>query len=288
MPNRFTTLISAAELDKALTDPDLILFDCRFDLADTARGRRDYQASHIPNAVYAHLDEHLSSPITSQTGRHPLPDPAKLIDWLKACGVTNSSQVIAYGDAGGVMAVRIWWLLRWLGHTDVAVLDGGWQAWSKQQGAISNEPPSPTPSSHFDTVIDNNMVVTTETISADLHAPSRQWLLLDARTPERYRGEREPIDPIAGHIPGAVNLPLQQHLDSQGRFLPADQLHALYQPVLGQHAPEFVACYCGSGVTACHNLLAMEIAGIKGGRLYAGSWSEWIRNSANPIALAER
>jgi thiosulfate/3-mercaptopyruvate sulfurtransferase len=172
-------------------------------------------------------------------------------------------------------------LLRWLGHRDVAVLDGGWQAWQQAGLPVDNAIPAPQ-SSAFTAGPNPAMVLTTDDIVAGLG--TQRWLLIDARTPERFRGEAEPIDPVAGHIPGAVNLPLQRNLGSDGRFLPPDELRALYQPLLGGRDPATTACLCGSGVTACHDLLAMEIAGFHGGRLYAGSWSEWIRDPARPIA----
>lgn len=283
METPFTTLIEPGKLLEHLDRPELVLFDCRFDLGDTERGYQDYLKGHIPHAVYAHMDRDLSSAITETSGRHPLPNPVALIEWLKYSGVNNHSQVIAYDNSGGTMAVRIWWLLRWLGHTNVAILDGGWQEWTQRSMPIAQEIPKPH-CGQFIATIDQSQVLETEQILIDLQEPQQQWLLIDARTSERYRGEHEPIDPVAGHIPGAVNLPLQDNLGKDGRFLAPHRLRSLYEPLIGQHPVGKIACYCGSGVTACHNLLALEIAGFRGARLYAGSWSEWIRDSRHPIA----
>lgn len=276
-------LIDSATLARHLDHPDWRVVDCRFDLADVERGEHDYRTQHIPGACYAHLDRNLSGPITPTTGRHPLPDPARFRDWLQRHGIRATTQVVAYDDSGGTMAVRLWWLLHWLGHTQVAVLDGGLPAWQEDGFPLTSEPPPPTARSKFSGLSDPTRVVETSTLLAQLGQPEA-LLLLDARTAERFRGESEPIDPVAGHIPGAVNLPLQDNLGADGRFKPADALRRQYAAVLGDMPPQRVAVMCGSGVTACHNLLAMAIAGRHGGRLYAGSWSEWIRDPARPVA----
>jgi thiosulfate/3-mercaptopyruvate sulfurtransferase len=275
------TLVEPETLYRRLGAPGWAIFDCRFDLAETGRGLGEYHQSHIPGARYAHLDHDLSGPITGTTGRHPLPDPGVLCRWLGDNGVGPDTQVVAYDDSFGTMAVRLWWLLRWLGHRRVAVLDGGWQAWQAARFASSPELPESQGQAPYPGRPRPDMLVTTEQVLADLGRGD--WLLLDARTPERFSGELEPIDPVAGHIPGARSLPLQRNLDSEGRFLPAQRLHALYRKVLDGWPPERTACLCGSGVTACHNLLALEIAGLPGARLYAGSWSEWIRDPARPV-----
>ncbi|MEJ2575183.1 MAG: sulfurtransferase [Gammaproteobacteria bacterium] len=275
------TLVDVGTLATHLDDPNWVVFDCRFDLADTAKGRIAHAAAHVPGARYAHLDDDLSGPVGPDTGRHPLPDPRHLVDWFGRQGVGPGSQVVAYDDTGGNMAVRVWWLLRWLGHRGAAVLDGGWPAWTAAGLPVDAATPTPAPAA-FAGMPDESMVLGSAEILADLN--TGRWLLIDARTAERFRGEAEPIDPVAGRIPGAVNLPLQQNLRADGRFLPADRLHALYAPLLAGRAPETCACMCGSGVTACHDLLAMEIAGLRGARLYAGSWSEWIRDPSRPVA----
>jgi len=284
MPQVYDTLVDAATLSGHLDDPAWVVFDCRFDLADTGKGRRSYGEGHVPGAVYAHLDEDLSGPITPRSGRHPLPDPEGVAAWFGRQGVASGKQVVAYDDSGGNMAVRVWWLLRWLGHRQAAVLDGGWQAWQQAGLPVDSTICAPQPAA-FTASTNPAMVLTTDDILASLG--TTRWLLIDARTAERFRGEVEPIDPVAGHIPGAVNLPLQRNLGSDGRFLSPGELRALYAPLLAGRDPATTACLCGSGVTACHDLLAMEIAGMRGGRLYAGSWSEWIRDPARPVATGQ-
>jgi thiosulfate/3-mercaptopyruvate sulfurtransferase len=279
----YTTLIEPRPLQSECETPGWILFDCRFDLADKARGERDYRAGHIPGARFAHLERDLSGPVTQASGRHPLPEPDALCRWLGAQGVGPTTQVVAYDDSAGSMAVRLWWLLRWLGHRAVALLDGGWQAWSEAGLAETTAIPPAAETRPYPGRPNPSMLVTTDQLLADLD--SDRWLLLDARTGERFRGEQEPIDPVAGHIPGALSLPLQANLGADGRFLDPERLRRIYAETLGDRDPSAVACMCGSGVTACHDLLAMEIAGLGGARLYAGSWSEWIRHPARPIAL---
>jgi len=276
----YETLISTDALAANLGQPGWVVVDCRFDLGDTGRGERDYGAGHVPGACYAHLDHDLSSAIGPSTGRHPLPDVARLGAWLGAQGIDNHSQVVAYDDSGGTMAVRLWWLLRWLGHRSVAVLDGGWQAWVAAGQRVTQELPVPRPSV-FEGTPDARMVVTTE----QLVAGTASGQLVDVRTSERFRGDQEPIDPIAGHIPGAVNVPLQLNLDSEGRFQPPAVLKGLYGPIVGDAHPGQLIFMCGSGVTACHSILALEVAGYAGAALYAGSWSEWIRDPARPVAV---
>jgi len=281
----YRTLIDATTLSHRLNEPGCSVFDCRFDLADPGRGLREYQRCHIPGARYAHVDQDLSGPITPATGRHPLPDGATLCQWLGRNGVGPGTQVVVYDDSFGSMAVRLWWLLRWLGHQAVAVLDGGWQAWEAAELGTSRELPEAAAAPPYPGRPRPDMVLTAEQVLGDLGRGD--WLLLDARTPERFRGEQEPIDPVAGHVPGARNLPLQRNLDNEGRFLSSTQLRQLYERVLGGRPPETAACMCGSGVTACHDLLALEIAGLPGARLFAGSWSEWLRDPARPVATGE-
>lgn len=276
-------LITPEQLADSYTEGNTVIFDCRFNLADTELGQRAYEQGHIPGAIYAHLDRHLSSPITPDTGRHPLPDPKRLLQWLREWGVSRNSQVVVYDDAGGAIALRLWWLLRWLGHQSVTLLDGGWQAWMESGKPQSTEPPTRPVDGDYIVKPDTRLVVSTAEILADVTSDSPRLLLIDARTAERYRGESEPIDPVAGSIPGACNLPLQKNLDSNGRFLPPGQLREIYQPLLGQHAVDDVVAYCGSGVTACHTLFALELAGFGLGRLYADSWSGWIRDDQRPI-----
>jgi thiosulfate/3-mercaptopyruvate sulfurtransferase len=281
---RLDTLVDCAELAARLDDPDWRIFDCRFDLAAPGRGEQAHAETHLPDAFYAHLDRDLSNPITPQSGRHPLPDTDRLCDWLGRHGVSRDTQVIVYDDTGGTMAVRLWWLLRWLGHDRVAILDGGWQAWVQAGLPLQASPPGAVEAVTFEGSPDWRQVVTTDTLDRQLRDGSDVLQLMDARTAERFRGEAEPIDPVAGHIPGAMNLPLQDNLDQDGSFKSKEALRNLYNGALAGRHPDSVVAMCGSGVTACHNLLAMELAGLHGARLYAGSWSEWIRDPLRPVA----
>lgn len=275
-------LIDAPTLIRAIQDPGWRVFDCRFSLADPSRGQQDYLDAHIPGALYAHLDAHLSSPIGPETGRHPLPDPSLLASWLGDCGVSSDTRIVAYDDVGGAFAGRLWWLLRWLGHPHAYVLDGGLPAWLAAGGATSRAVPKYAPHRLTPGVRDP-LWVSTARLSKELAAGRMR--VIDARAAERFRGEVEPIDPVAGHIPGAINLPLAGNLDADGRFLSPARLRERFTNAIADLPPEQIAHSCGSGVNACHNLLAMEIAGLTGSRLYAGSWSEWIRSPDRPVAV---
>ncbi len=282
----YHTLVSASDLASHLTDPDWVIVDCRFSLADTERGRRDYLHAHIPGAVYAHLDEVLSGRmIPGKTGRHPLPEVEKAVRVFSDWGIGNGVQVISYDDVGGALAAaRLWWMLRWLGHYQSAVLDGGWQAWQAQgfpvQGGEVSKPrqrfiPRPRPERIATTVELKDLLGKEPTC------------LVDARTADRFRGENEVIDPVAGHIPNAMNLPYLENLTSEGFFRPPGELRKKYQDLLGDLPPEQAIFYCGSGVTSIHNILAMVHAGLKEPRLYAGSWSEWITDPGRPISIGD-
>lgn len=275
----YTTVIDCTTLAQHLQEPAWLVVDCRFNLADTGYGRRVYAQGHIPGAHYLHLDDDLSSPITPDSGRHPLPDVEKLAATLRALGLRNNTQVVVYDDNGGAMAGRLWWLLHWMGHQAVAVLDGGWQAWQQQQGTLSPDPPKILAEGNFQPQLQSGFTVT----ALDLRQANSPWQLVDARAAERFRGEMEPIDPIAGHIPGALNRPLTDNLQN-GYFKSAGQLRAEWEQVLQGCNLAQIVHMCGSGVTACHNQLAMEVAGLSGTRLYPGSWSEWIRDPQRPIA----
>ncbi|MBW6453801.1 MAG: sulfurtransferase [Methyloprofundus sp.] len=277
----FTTLISPEDLVNNLHQSNWFIFDARFNLADTQAGATAYRHGHIANARYAHLDRDLSSVITSFTGRHPLPDVNTLIHKLGAWGVSNSSQIVIYDDASGAIAGRFWWLLRYLGHENVAVLDGGLACWQKQGRPITTHLPKPTPTSYRPN-INGAMLINAQTLEQQLAKNSIK--LIDARAAERFQGKVEPLDPVAGHIPKALNRPFSLNLDAQGRFLPAAALQQQFRALIGTTSATQVIHMCGSGVTACHNLLAMEIAGLTGSKLYAGSWSEWIRNKNRAIA----
>ncbi len=282
----YRTLIDVETLSRHLDDADWVVLDCRFNLMDTEAGRRAWHEGHIPGARYVHLDEQLSSAITPASGRHPLPDPQQLAQWFAAIGIGSSTQVVVCDDMGGAMAGRCWWLLRTLGHDAVAVLDGGYPQWQQAGLPISTDDKTTTAvavaESDFSGCWDSDAVVTAEQVQAGIEQP--QFVLVDARTPERYRGEQEPIDPVAGHVPGALNRALQLNLDTDGRFKPAAQLREEWMQLMAGHSADQLVHMCGSGVTACHNQLAMEHAGLTGSRIYAGSWSEWIRDPRRPVA----
>jgi thiosulfate/3-mercaptopyruvate sulfurtransferase len=277
----YTTLIETAELAAAVADPRCAIIDCRFDLAQPDWGARVYAVGHIPHALYAHLDRDLSGAPRAGSGRHPLPGLAEWTARLNRWGIDESVQVIAYDQGSGAYAARLWGLLRWVGHTGVAVLNGGYAAWVAARLPISAAAETRAPA-HF-----TPRAAALDTLSAsdvERGLLERRILLVDARGADRFAGENETIDPVAGHIPGARNVPFAGNLDSQGRFLGAAALRRRWQEALGAHRASDIVSMCGSGVTACHNLLALEIAGLAGARLYPGSWSEWIRDPARPIA----
>ena len=279
----FDTLVETEVLAAHLSDPQWVVVDCRSVLTDHVAGPRMYADGHIPGACYLHLEQDLSGPITSQTGRHPLPDPALLAAKLGNAGVGRRTQVVVYDDAGGAIAARLWWLLRWLGHPEVAVLNGGWVQWLKESRPASRDVPRPEPREfHYRGVNQSDYLTTAEVMRmVGGHQPG---LLVDARAAGRYRGEGEIIDPVAGHVPGAINLPFAGNLGEDGRFNNPALLRRRFESALGGTTPERAVFMCGSGVTACHDLLAMELAGMKGAKLYAGSWSEWIRDETRPVA----
>ncbi len=276
----YSTLIGASELAPRLNDPDWIVFDCRFDLVDPAFGRQAYAASHLPGAFFLDLDADLSGNKTGTNGRHPLPDPARLAAQLAACGVGNDTQVVAYDDADGMFAARLWWLLRWLGHHRVAVLDGGLQAWLAAGQALAAALPQARPTSYALALRPDRVDVH----YVRQHLGQADMVLIDARSPDRFRGENEVLDPVGGHIPGALNRFFRDNLDTRGCFKQTTLLREEFSALIGGHSPQQVVHQCGSGVTACVNLLAMEAAGLTGSRLYAGSWSEWCADPARPVA----
>lgn len=278
----YDTLMSTGLLAEHIGDPDWVICDCRFTLAAPEAGRAAYDASHIPGAVYFHLDHDLSGPVTPTSGRHPLPSAEQLARLLGQAGITTGVQIVAYDDANGAIAARLWWLARWLGHHQTAVLDGGWQAWIAEQRDITAGSVRPAPQ-HFMPQRDDTRWAGSEEI-LEIATGQRHGRVVDARAADRFRGENENLDPVAGHIPGAVNLPFAGNVDSEGRFISPAALRSRFEPALGGMSPEQVICMCGSGVTACHDLLAMEVAGLRGARLYPGSWSEWIRDPQRPVA----
>jgi thiosulfate/3-mercaptopyruvate sulfurtransferase len=282
----FTTLIGAAEIRGLVGNPGIAILDCRFDLMNPEGGRQAYLSGHIPDARYADLTTDLSAPISVTSGRHPLPSPSDFAATLARLGVNRAAQVIAYDDSAGAFAARAWWMLRWLGHTAAAVLDGGIKAWIGAGGTLESGPEKSLPAAvdgrDFFSHADATAVISTAELESRLSDPS--FLLIDARAAERFAGTVEPIDAVAGHIKDAVNHPFSSNLGADGRFLPAPLLRQAWEERLAGRSPTQVAAMCGSGVTACHNLLSMEVAGLHGAKLYAGSWSEWIRDPRRPIA----
>lgn len=278
----WTTLISAEEL--AGTIDRCTVIDTRHDLADPDAGRAAFATGHIPSAFFLHQDLDLAGRRTGHNGRHPLPEREALAARLRAAGLGRGRQLVAYDGQGGMFAVRLWWLARWLGHEAVAVLDGGMDAWTRAGFPLEAVIPGPR---QGDFAAGSSMVaqVGTDAVLANLARSER--LVVDARAPERYRGEVEPLDPVAGHIPGAINRPFQQNLRPDGRFKPAPVLRQEFEALLAGRAPQSLIHQCGSGVTACHNLLAMELAGLPGGALYPGSWSEWCADPARPVARGD-
>ena len=277
----YSTLISAADLAGHLNHPKWVVLDARFYLNDTGKGRREYEEGHLPGARYVHLDEDLSGPILpGKTGRHPLPDPAKMARAFGRLGISSSVQVVVYDQGGGGIASRAWWLLRWLGHEKAAVLDGGWAHWMNNGLPVTTDIPN-VQAKRFQSDLQSGWTVTAN--EAGVMARSEGQMLVDSREAVRYRGEQEPIDPVAGHIPGAINMPFGENLEN-GRFLPADVLRRRFEAAGGDTPPESIAFYCGSGVTACHNMLAYAHAGLGMPLLYPGSWSEWITDANRPVA----
>ncbi|HSD37670.1 MAG TPA: sulfurtransferase [Rhodocyclaceae bacterium] len=278
---RFETLISAARLQTRLDEGDLLLVDVRHDLAQPAAGREAYAAGHIPGAIFLHLDDDLSGMKTGHNGRHPLPPRDQFAARVAALGVHSTTQVVAYDAQGGMFAARLWWMLRWLGHSRVAVLDGGLPAWQALGAPLSQEAAPPRLQGSF--TASSPLVPQTSAAEILSQLGTTRKLVIDARAPDRFRGENETLDPVGGHIPGAANRFFRDNLQPDARFKSALQLHEDFHAVLGHYSPDDIIMQCGSGVTACHNLLAMEIAGLHGAALYPGSWSEWCSDPARPI-----
>jgi len=276
----FTTLVDVALLNEHLESKDWIIVDCRYDLMDKRAGRNQYLIAHIPGAVYADLLTDLSGPPVTDCGRHPLPTPQAMHSLFHRIGISQGAQVVAYDNASGSFAARLWWMLRYMGYDAIAVLDGGWPAWQKEglptaSGEEINEP------GNFQGQARRNWLVTVDKLTA-------VELLIDSRDPVRYRGEAEPLDRVAGHIPGAINHFWKDNLDSNGLFKGPDILRREFLEVLGDTSAANAVFYCGSGVTACHNLLAAAHAGLPVPRLYAGSWSEWCSDPKRPVATSEK
>ncbi len=278
-----TTLVDVQTLARHLNDPGWVTVDCRFSLSNPEAGRLAYEAGHVPGARYAHLEQDLSSPVTASSGRHPLPDPIRLATRLGAWGIDASKQVVVYDDTFGAMSARLWWLLRWMGHESVALLDGGLPRWQRAGLPITKDLPAIVVAQFVPRM---NQTLLANVVDVE-RAVADGFLVMDARAEERFTGEIEPLDRVAGHVPGARNAPYDDNLDLSGEFSSDEALREHYGALLGRTAPAKVIHMCGSGVTACHNILAMEHAGLRGARLYAGSWSEWITDPNRPIATGE-
>jgi thiosulfate/3-mercaptopyruvate sulfurtransferase len=277
----FGTLVDVATLRAHLAGPDWRIIDVRHQLADVGYGERVFAEAHLPGAVFLHCDRDLSGVMTGCNGRHPLPDQETLVRRLGKAGIDSQTQVVVYDDAQGMIAGRLWWLLRELGHERVAVLDGGWQAWLAAGGEVTDALAAAQPASFVARAGLNP--VSAEQVRLQLGSPA--MCLVDARSPDRFRGENETMDPVAGHIPGAVNRFFRDNLQPDGRFKPAEVLRTEWLALLAGAEPANVVHQCGSGVSACHNMLAMAIAGLPGSRLYAGSWSEWCADPSRPVAV---
>jgi thiosulfate/3-mercaptopyruvate sulfurtransferase len=281
----FTTLVTTDELAAHLDDEAWVIVDVRFDLADPAAGRRAYEAAHIPGAVFADLDRDLAAAPAAGRGRHPLPDPEAFVDRAGSWGIDSATQVVAYDASGGAFAARLWWLLRYYGHEAVAVLDGGFPKWEAEGRPVRAGEESRAPRA-FGGSPRQDLAVDAGAVEAARHDPTRP--VVDSRAPDRFRGENETLDPVGGHIPGAVNRFFRENLRADGTFRPAEELRAELEGVLAGAAPDRAIVYCGSGVTACQNLLALEHAGLRGARLYPGSWSEWCSAPERPVATGAK
>jgi thiosulfate/3-mercaptopyruvate sulfurtransferase len=278
-----TPILSTSELASRLSDPDWLVADCRFELGKPDAGRLAYRAGHIPGAIYVDLERDLSAPVTPATGRHPLPDAASAAAAFSRLGIGERTRVVCYDAGSGAFAARLWWMLRWLGHDAVAVLDGGLAAWTAEGRPVSTEVAA-RDAARFVARPRTAMVCDTAGIVGALAGGA---LLVDVRGAERFAGQSEPIDAVAGHVPGAVNLPYTENLDAAGRFRAPAVLASLWRERTGADSSRPPICMCGSGVTACQGLLALAAAGIDGARLYAGSWSEWIRDPSRPVARGD-
>ncbi len=282
----YQSLISPEELNASLNSSDSVIVDCRFYLADTSKGRTEYNLYHIPGAFYAHLDEDLSGEIIpGKTGRHPFPKVDEFSIKCSTWGIGPNIQVVVYDQGHGGIAARLWFLLKWLGHKNVAVLDGGWKTWQSMGYFVTNERPTPS-SKVFTPNLKLDKIVSVEKVTA--FSNDQEWMVCDSRAADRYRGENETIDPVAGHIPRAVSVPFTGNLNDDSRFLDKPKLIKRFSGLLKNQPLEKTIFYCGSGVTACHNLLALHHIGWGGAMLYPGSWSEWITDEERPIEIGDR
>jgi thiosulfate/3-mercaptopyruvate sulfurtransferase len=279
----YETLISVDELSALMNAAkvDYVIVDCRFALANVNWGFEEYTIGHIPGAVYAHLNEDLSGPvIPGKSGRHPLPDPDKFVEWVQKMGISNQTQVFVYDQAGGGYAARLWWLMQWIGHRAVAVVDGGWAVWQRAGLPVDDHIPKPE-AVKFVPSFRHDLIVNADEVSQ--WSCDSRYAVVDSREPRRYEGLEEPIDPVAGHIPGAINKPFAENTNPDGTWKTPDELRARFEPLLAERESEKIAFYCGSGVTASQNILAFKHAGLGDAKLYPGSWSEWITDERRGV-----
>ena len=277
----YDTLISSADLAARLSDPAVVIVDVRHDLSHPDDwGEAQYRAGHVPGARFAHLDRDLSAPKSGRNGRHPLPSPERAAEVFGRLGIDATKQVVAYDQGSGMFASRLWWMLRWLGHDAAAVLDGGYARWTAEGRPVATEVPRVAPA-RFEV---ERVLPTVSATGIAASLPRHTLLLLDARAAERFRGDTEPLDPVAGHIPGAMNRPYARNVKADGTFRSKRELRGEFEAMLHGRSVEDVVHYCGSGVSSCHNVLAMAVAGYPLTRLYPGSWSEWVATRARPVA----
>jgi thiosulfate/3-mercaptopyruvate sulfurtransferase len=275
-------LVDTAQLASHLNDPGRVIFDCRHDLVDHSKGERLYRESHLPGAHFAPVETAMSGGKDGRNGRHPLPKPEDVVAFLARHGVTAESTIVAYDDAGGLYAARLWWLARWVGCKQVVLLDGGWPKWLAEGRAVTAAVPVPAPAAAWPVTAANDLVWSADDVLRQLADPA--FALIDARAGERFRGEVEPMDPVAGHIPGALNRFYKTNLRADLTFRPAAELKREFGELVGARDAGRVGHQCGSGITACANIFAMEYAGLPGSKLYAGSWSEWVADPSRPVA----
>ncbi|WP_455376011.1 sulfurtransferase [Kaarinaea lacus] len=276
----FSSIVSAEQTFQHLNDPDWLVFDCRFDLNNEHLGLEKYKSGHIPNAIYADLNKDLSSPVSEKTGRHPLPDVQTISEKFGSWGIKPDTQVVVYDDVYGSYAGRLWWILRWLGHKNVAVLNGGLTQWERLHYPLSKEIPKLQPTT-FSAKPDETMIADISIVEQSVSTPN--ITLIDVRDSDRYKGQREPIDKIAGHVPGSINIPWKSNLDKNGLYLEKSELVTHYADLIHKKDLKDVIFMCGSGVTACHSLVALEYLDFQGATLYPGSWSEWIQDPKHPV-----
>ncbi|TAM87942.1 MAG: sulfurtransferase [Candidimonas sp.] len=283
----FNLLISATQLQDRLTRPGCLVFDVRHSLADHGAGRVAYERGHIPGALYLDHERQLAAPRTGHNGRHPLPALRDFAALMASQGLAPDTQVVVYDDSGSLFAAHLWWMLRWLGHRGAAILDGGWAAWQAAGGVVetgSNDPAPGARAAGSDDQAVEPMMPTVDAQAVRKNLNTQAFTLVDARAGARFRGESEPMDPVAGHIPGALNRPCQENLAADGHFKRPDALRAEFTAVIHKRPATEIVHQCGSGITACHNLFAMELAGLNGSALYPGSWSEWCSDPSRPVA----